>query len=87
VLLAAIVDWPNSVTRVEDYEREVHQFVGGEVTKRTIKECLSKIDHSINAWQAESLTQLIDVFEYYGQDVSLKEVIIDLRLKLDADSI
>jgi hypothetical protein len=86
VFLAAINDWPNPILKLEDYNLEVKSFIGGEVTKHKISLTLSQIDVSKNSWQAESLSQLSDVFKFYNEGVSLKEIIIDLEMKLENES-
>ena len=86
-LLIAINDWPNTIMKLEDYELEVQKFIGGEVTKNKLEVCLSQIDFSKNAWYAESLSQLVDVFKFYEQDVSLKEIIMDLGERLKGENL
>jgi hypothetical protein len=81
-LLIAINDWPNPIVHLADYELQVCEFIGGEVTKNNLQDRLSKINLLENAWQAESLTQLLAVFELYESEISLKEVITNLEEKL-----
>jgi hypothetical protein len=81
-LLIAINDWPNPIVQLEDYDLQVCQFIGKEVTKNNLQECLSRINLLKNAWHAESLSQLADVFKLYEYEISLKEVITDLGEKL-----
>jgi hypothetical protein len=81
-LLIAINDWPNPIVQLEDYELQVCKFIGGEVTKNNLRKCLSQINLSTNAWHAESLSELADVFKLYEHEISLKEVITDLKAKL-----
>ena len=86
VLLNSINDWPSSIVILEDYEIDVRNFIGGNVTKNRLEIILSKIDFSQNAWQAESLSHLIEVFQFYDNEVSLKEIIIDLKQKLEDEN-
>jgi hypothetical protein len=81
-LLVAINDWPNPIAQLEDFELQVCKFIGSEVTKNNLRECLSQLNLSKNAWHAESLSELSDVFKLYGYEISLKEVIRDLRANL-----
>ena len=82
IFLSAINDWPNSILTFEDYESEVEKFINGVTTKNNLQNILNKIDFSINAWQAESLSQVIEVFQYYNENMSLKSIIEDLKMKL-----
>ena len=81
-LLIAINDWPDPIVQLEDYELQVCKFLGKEVTKNNLQECLSQINSSKHAWYAESLCELEDVFKLYEYEISLREVITDLRAKL-----
>ena len=74
-LLAAINEWPNSALTIEEYESQVEKFIGGPVTKERIQATLKNIDHSRNAWQAESLTQLVTVFKFFNEGIDLNEII------------
>ncbi|HEY4323318.1 MAG TPA: hypothetical protein VGN20_05010 [Mucilaginibacter sp.] len=83
ILLTAVNDWPTAILNLTDFEIEVNNFIGGEVTKDKIDLARSKIDYSKNAWQAESLSQLIEVYKFYDRTISFKGIIKDLELKLN----
>jgi hypothetical protein len=82
VLMLAINDWPNQVVKLEDYEIEVSKFIGQEATAKGITLALTNIDYSVHSWQAESLSELLNVFNFYDDNVSLKEIIEGLKTKL-----
>jgi len=76
IILAAINDWPNPNSTLEDYELSVSEFIGGKSNKKNIEKSLKEIDLNKYAWQAESLAALREVFNFYGdQDLSLNEII------------
>ncbi len=79
LLLAAVNDWPNSVLSLESFESEVKDFIGNETVKQNVELALTKIDFSKQSWQAESLSQLIEVFKFYDEGISLKKIIENLR--------
>jgi hypothetical protein len=87
VLLNSINDWPNSIERLEDFELEVRTIIGGEVIHKRLEIFLSKIDLSRDAWQAESLSQLLDIFNFYDNEISLREILIDLKQKLEDEKL
>ncbi len=87
VLLNSINDWPNSIETLEDFEFEVRNVIGGEVVRKRLEIFLSEIDLSKNAWQAESLSQLLDIFNFYDNEVSLREILIDLKQKLEDEKL
>jgi hypothetical protein len=80
VLYNSINDWPITVAKLEDYESEVKYYIGGDVNKSRVESFLLKIDLSKDAWKAESLSQLSEVFQFYPTDFTLAEIIIELRL-------
>lgn len=82
IFLTAINDWPSPILTIEDYGLEVEKFVKGFVTKRKIEEALNDIDFSTEAWPSESLVQLLEVFQFYENDILLKTIISDLITKL-----
>ena len=79
--LTAINDWSNPILELEDYELEVRNFIGASTSKVNIVAALNKIDFSKNSWQAESLIQIVDVFQFYNEGMSLKEIIMDLKIQ------
>jgi len=83
ILLAAINDWPATMDSLVDYEKEVHKLIGEEVNRKTMKEYISNIDYFKNAWEGESLSQLIEVFNYYDEEKQLKEIFNEIQMKIE----
>lgn len=83
ILLAAINDWPNQIVSLIDYEKEVYKLIGEEIDKKKLEEFISIIDYSKNAWEAESLSQLIEVYNYYEERKSLKEILEEIKEKIE----
>ena len=79
ILLSAINDWSAPVENLYDYNLAVQNFIENEVTKRNIEVALGKIDISRYAWEAESLSSLIEVFNYFKEDITLSEIINELQ--------
>jgi hypothetical protein len=74
MLLVAINEWPNPNITLEDYEKEVSEFLGGETTKKNIEKTLATIDLTQFAWQGKSLSQLLQVFKFYDDNMTLKDI-------------
>lgn len=74
VFLSSINDWPVDVLTLCEYEKEVESFIKNNTTKKNIEKVLRKIDFSKNSWEAESLTQILDVFQFYKNGLSLREI-------------
>ncbi len=83
ILLAAINDWPIHITYLVEYENEVHKLLGENITKKVMDEYISNIDYSKNAWEGESLSQLIEVFNYYNEGKELKEIFRELHNEIE----
>lgn len=82
ILLAAINDWPRPIVHLADFEKEVYRFIGNEMDRTKLKEVISKIDCSKHAWEAESLSQLIEIYSYYDDKKSLKEIFDEIEKQL-----
>ena len=79
IFLAAINDWPNPIVSLFDYEKDIYKLIGKEVDKKNLEEYISKIDFSKNAWVAESLCQLIEVYNYFEDYKLLKEILNEIK--------
>ena len=75
IFLLSINDWPNTVDNLNDYELKIQRFINNTTTKSNIKSVLNNIDFSKYAWQAESLYELLEIYNYFDENVSLKEII------------
>jgi hypothetical protein len=75
IILTAINDWPNPIGNFYDYDLAVQNFIMNTTTKKNIELALSKIDISIYAWEAESFSSLLEVFDHFEKNISLKEII------------
>ena len=82
IFLSSINDWPVDVLTLCEYEKEVESFIENNTTKKNIQKVLRKIDFSKNSWESESLTQILDVFQFYKEGLSLKEIIECLECKI-----
>ena len=75
VFLSAINDWPTSVLTFAEYEKEIELFIENETTKSNIEKKIKSISLNKNSWKAESLAQVLDVFQFYKEGLSLKKII------------
>ncbi|MCX8487130.1 MAG: hypothetical protein ORN53_08180 [Crocinitomicaceae bacterium] len=79
ILPAAINDWPSPIVHLADFEKEIHHFIGNEMDRTKLKEVISLIEYSKHAWEAESLSQLIEIYSYYDEKKSLKEIFDEIE--------
>lgn len=82
IFLAAINDWPNQIDSLVDYEKELYKLMGEKVDRNKLEEYVSKIDYSKFAWEAESLSQLIQVYTYYQDYIPLKNILNEVKEKI-----
>jgi hypothetical protein len=85
LLLAAINDWPTEVDDFREYTAQVEDFLKVPLTQISIESAVLKngsIDLRRFAWEAESLSQLVGVFDFYPEGVSLMEIMDKLELAL-----
>jgi hypothetical protein len=78
IFLAAVNDWPVNCSTLEEYADRVEETIRSLVTKQSLKNFLAGVDFQKHAWQAESITQLLQIYEFYDERKSLKEIINDL---------
>jgi len=82
IFLAAVNDWPDLILNFEDYELEIEKYLNCKTTKDFIMSSLERIDISKDAWRLESLSEILEVFKFYTDGISLKEIIEELKNKL-----
>ena len=82
-ILQAETDWRIEVKTLEDFIRILENEVNGETSKENVSKRLSSFQANIaeNAWEAESFTSLLEVFEY-DKSNSLQEIFEEIKLKL-----
>lgn len=83
ILLTAINDWPSQLPTLVDFEKEIYKLVGEEIDKKGLENYVLKIDYSKDAWKGESLSQLIEVYNYYEENKPLKEIFNEIKEKIE----
>jgi|GEM_PF-809044 len=74
ILVHVLNDWPTNVESLEELEKELVTLTKRPFTKKRIESSLSKLTYYNDAWKIESLTQLISLFAYYRNDLTLNEI-------------
>lgn len=82
ILLAAINDWPLKSQSLEEFITQLELFTEGTSDKKSLENTLENIDYRKDAWAAESITQLLELYHFYNSSVSLGEIITDLKQSL-----
>jgi hypothetical protein len=79
--VTAINDWPTEVKTLEQYEKQVREFICASTTKGNIEIFLKIIDFSKYSWEAESLFQVLEVFKSYHKKITLNGIMQSLKLE------
>jgi hypothetical protein len=82
ILISAINDWPSNIFNLDEYLFEINYKLGHEANYLTIKKFIDFNNCVKFAWEIESLTQLLDIYNYYSKKNSLKEIFIEFENKI-----
>lgn len=80
-LIDAINDWPEVVTDLNDFEMKINIFLNEIPSKESIIRGLRTIDYTNCSWQGESLYQVLEIYNYFDESLSLKNIIDVLEAK------
>jgi hypothetical protein len=83
IYLLAVNDWSTQVNYMTDFENEIFKFIGNEVDKHKLLVRISNIDYSKYAWEAESLSHLIEIYNYYDDNKPLIEIFNEIRNQIN----
>jgi len=83
VFLDAINDWPAPTSTLEEYVSRIEEVIGCVATKDSLEKYLADVNLQEDAWRAESLTVLLGVYQFYNGQVSLAEIVSQLKGGLD----
>jgi len=78
LLISAINDWPTPILTTNKYVEEIAILVGSVPNFDNVSSVLNQMNMSQDAWKAESLFQLSELFQLYPDAHSLQELISDL---------
>lgn len=62
IILTAVNDWPEPILSLEEYVYQVQKYIKTVPSKKTIESVLKHIDILVDAWYAESLSEILHVF-------------------------
>lgn len=82
ILLQSIMDWPTSIASTEDFVRELGTCVEGELDEASIRTRLAGINFATEAWIAESLDELVEIFRLYPKGTSLVQIMSSIESEL-----
>ncbi|WMI68253.1 hypothetical protein [Mangrovimonas sp. YM274] len=85
-ILEAERDWRISFETVNDFIGVLEKVVDGTVTKSSLNKLLKKYKRNIyqNAWEIESVSYLLDIFEL-TQKTELRKIINNLTEKVKTE--
>lgn len=79
-------DWKTSVKNLNEFIIALEKEVGGTVTKTSLNKLLKKYNRNIaqNAWEAESVCSLLEIFEF-TKEVNLRKIFNELVEKTETE--
>ena len=85
-ILEAERDWRISFETVNEFITVLEKVVDGTVTKSSLNKLMKKYKRNIlqNAWEIESISYLLDIFEL-TKETELRKIINNLTEKAKAD--
>lgn len=75
ILQKAMNDWSTDVVSYKGYYDVLVSFIGNDITKKTILEKLETISFKKYSWEAESLFQLCEIYDFFNADIDLKIIL------------
>ena len=86
IILEAERDWRVSFENVNEFISILEKEVNGTVTKSSLNKLLKRYKRNIsqNAWEMESISYLLDIFEL-TKETELRKIIINLTEKVKAE--
>ena len=78
-ILDAQRDWKTSVNNLNEFITALEKEIGGTATKTGLNKLLKKYDRNItqNAWKAESVSSLLEIFEL-TKEINLRKIFNEL---------
>ena len=81
-VLDSLNDWRTGHDYLEDYLKEIQQFVGGILTEQNIRNAIKSINPINNAWEVESLEGLAECLSKSQSEKDLRTQIASLLEKV-----
>ena len=81
----AINDWPNYISTLKTYDKEVAIYLNETLTnKYNIEKALQTVNFTKDSWKAESLSIIVSVFDYFEKNQTLEQIIKTIILEYTA---
>ncbi|MDM1074143.1 hypothetical protein HX001_16790 [Empedobacter brevis] len=84
VILVSANDWPRQVDSLTEFENEIFNLTKIDNNKETLNYYISSLNILENAWVVESLSQLLEIYNYYNYKESLHSIFKDIAQKLSS---
>ena len=74
ILIESIHDWRVEIYNLDQFYEELYNKLGSRLTKQGIEEHLISSDYLKNAWEVESISGLLELYNYFDHLTSIKEI-------------
>lgn len=81
--LNAINDWPTEISSIDEYINELENLIGNVATRNSLTFFIENVNVLNYAWQTESISQILDIFDYQREKKTLREIMMDLKNELN----
>lgn len=79
IFAVSINDWPVPVNTPSEYIVEVEKFIEAESTLKNIQKSPKLKQFSLYSWEAESLYQIQEVFAFFEEGITLRDILIEIN--------
>lgn len=83
-LYLAMTDWPTGLDDTDELLKVLKEQVGLELSKKNLSDYLDRLNSNLglsgNGWKAETLTGLLELFQYYSDAKTLDDLFAQICL-------
>jgi hypothetical protein len=83
ILARSINDWPLPVGTVNEYVRSVEDIVCAAATKANLERYLGEHRPGTDAWKAESIAGLLEIYKHCDVGASLSDIVSEIEANID----
>ncbi|WP_333662217.1 hypothetical protein [Chishuiella changwenlii] len=82
VIIKSINDWPTPIVYLSDFNEILFSLIKDDANQNTLNNYISSLDISKNAWIIESLTQLLEMYDYYNSEETIHSIFKDIENRI-----
>jgi len=75
LFLGAMTDWRTEINSLEQLENQISIFIKARPNYDSISNSLNNLDVTAYAWECESISQILELYNYFDKSMTLMEII------------